>query len=138
MNLSRLICLVALVLSLVGCSMSKDVETAEKKVSEFRSLLASKRFGQIYYASADDLKKAVKKSEFVAFLEAVNRKLGKVKKTELVNWNVNYNTSGKFITLTYNTTYAEGDASEQFIYRVQNDNAKLAGYHINSAALIIK
>ena len=138
MKLSRLIFIVALFIFMAGCSMSKDSEIAEKKIPEFHSLLDSGRFKDIYAASADDLKKASKEDEFVALLEAVSRKLGKVRTTERMTWNVNYHTSGTFVTLAYKTAYAEGDASEQFVYRIIDGQAKLAGYHINSNILITK
>ena len=53
-------------------------------------------------------------------------------------WNVNVGTAGKFITLNYSTAFAEGEASEQFVYRVADGQALLAGYHVNSKALILK
>jgi hypothetical protein len=64
--------------------------------------------------------------------------LGKTKSAEKRGWNVNYHTSGTFVTLTYKTSYVEGEADEQFVYRLEGTVALLAGYHINSNALIVK
>jgi len=138
MKIPRIALLLLPALLLLGCSMSKDAEIAETKVPEFHSLLDSGQFSEIYLASADELKKVSKEADFVALLDAVHRKLGKKKSSERQTWNVNYNTSGIFVTLTYKTVYSEGDASEQFVYRLQDGDAKLAGYHVNSNVLIIK
>lgn len=138
MKISRAAWLLIPAFMLLGCSMSKDSEIAEKKVPEFHLLLDSGRFSEIYSASSDELKKVSKESDFVALLEGVHRKLGNNKTSERQTWNVNYNTSGTFVTLTYKTTYSEGDASEQFVYRIQDGEAKLAGYHVNSNAFITK
>jgi hypothetical protein len=51
---------------------------------------------------------------------------------------VNYHTSGTFATLVYKTRYAGGEATETFVYRIKSESALLAGYHINSNALITK
>jgi hypothetical protein len=79
-----------------------------------------------------------KPEDFVALLEAVHRKLGELKSADKQNWNINFHTSGTFVTLTYKTSYSEGDAAEQFVYRIDGGAASLAGYHINSNALILK
>ena len=77
------------------------------------------------------------REKFVAFLAAVHRKLGVMKSTKQRGWNVNYHTSGTFVTLTYATTYERGEAVEQFVYRLRAEQALLAGYHVNSEALVL-
>ena len=76
--------------------------------------------------------------DFVAVLDAVHRKLGTVQKTERQTWNVNYHTSDTFATLVYKTQYVGGEATKTFVYRIKGGSALLAGYHINSNALITK
>jgi hypothetical protein len=56
-------------------------------------------------------------------LDAVHRNLGDTKSAVDEAWNVNYHTSGTFITLTYKTVYGEGEAAEQFVFRMQGDSA---------------
>ena len=130
--------IVALVVSLAGCSMSADTKLAEQAVPKFHEMLDAGQFNAIYTASSEDLKKAATQENFVALLEAVHRKLGPSKSSEQKSWNVNYHTSGTFVTLNYSTAYAEGEAAEQFVYRLEGKTALLAGYHINSNALILK
>jgi hypothetical protein len=128
----------ALVLVVAGCSMSADTKLAEEAVARFHTMLDGAQFEAIYAESADELKKVTTQEKLSALLEAVHRKLGIVKSSLKESWNVNYHTSGTFITLTYATIYEGGDAREQFIYRLQGPDAKLAGYHISSDALVLK
>ncbi len=137
--MSRLLTgLVALVCILCGCSMSADTAVAEQAVPKFHEQLDAGRFDAIYNDSADELKKATTQQDFVAFLDAVHRKLGNAKASDKTSWNVNYQTSGSFVTLGYKTTFDGGSAQEQFVFRLQDKAAVLVGYHINSTALILK
>lgn len=128
----------ALVILLAGCSMSADTKMAEGAVERFHTMLDAGQFQDIYAESADDLKKVTTQEKLTALLEAVHRKLGVMKSSMKQSWNVNYHTSGTFITLIYATVYQGGDAREQFMYRLEGADAKLAGYYINSDALILK
>lgn len=128
----------ALALVLAGCSMSADTAAAEDSIPKFHQLLDAGQFDAIYQQSSDDLKKAATQRDFVALLEAVHRKLGNTKSSGRIGWNVNYQTSGTFVTLDYKTAYDSGDANERFVFRMQEKNAQLAGYHINSTALILR
>jgi len=101
-------------------------------------MLDAAQFESIYDASASDLKRVATRKDFVDLLEAVHRKLGVAASSDERTWIVNYNTSGEYVTLTYHTKYAEGNAAEQFVYRLEAGKALLAGYHINSNALILK
>ena len=134
--MQRLILVLAIVVA--GCSMSGDAKLAEQAVTKFHESLDAGQFDAIYEDSAKDLKDVATKGDFAALLEAVHQKLGATKSASETGFNMNYNTSGKFVTLTYSTIYAEGEASERFVYRVHDDRALLVGYHINSNALIVK
>ena len=134
----RAVLIMLLAWSSGGCSISVDTAVAEKQVPQFHALLDQGRTTEIYTQASEDLKTAATEADFVAVLDAVHRKLGIVQKTERQTWNVNYHTSGTFATLVYKTQYAGGEATETFVYRLKSESALLAGYHINSNALITK
>ncbi len=121
-----------------GCSMSADASLAEQAVPTFHQQLDAGNFDAIYAAAGDELKKVASQQDFVALLEAVHRKLGNTKASEKTGWQVNYQTSGSFVTLGYKTTFEGGDATEQFVYRLDEKSAVLVGYHVTSNALILK
>jgi len=121
-----------------ACSASADTKQAEVAVEQFHDLLDSGQSSAIYESAGDDLKRVSPEQQFVPLLDAVHRKLGQTKTATRSGWNVNYSTSGNFITLNYQTVYSEGQASEQFVYRMMGSKPILVGYHVTSNALILK
>lgn len=130
--------ILAAAIFVAGCTTSVDTRVAERAVDTFHEMLNAGQFELIYAAGSDDLKRVAKREDFVALLDAVHRKLGVTKSWSKRGWSVNYHTSGTFVTLSYSTIFDEGDAGEQFVYRLQDGKALLVGYHINSTALIVK
>lgn len=133
----RELALAAALFVVAGCSASVDTKAAEQAVARFHQMLDAGQFEAMYAASADDLRKSAAQRDFIALLEAVHRKLGNTGAATEQKWNINYHTSGTFVTLAYSTRYAAGEAAEQFVYRMQDGQALLVGYHINSNALIL-
>jgi hypothetical protein len=123
---------------LAGCSMSKDTELAQTQISAFHSELDAGTFQHIYTSSSPDLQNAISESDFVKLLETINRKLGKVKTSTQQTWNVASTTSGTFVTIVNKSQFEQGPGDERFVYRIDNGVAKLAGYHINSMALVTR
>jgi hypothetical protein len=129
---------VALSACFSGCGMREGTKAAEMAVNEFHQKLDAGEFTAIYSATHPDFKKASTEKDFVALLEAIHRKLGRVETTNQAGWNVNSHNLNTNVTLNYQTKFAGGDAVETFNYRVKGGKALLYGYNINSQALIIK
>lgn len=55
----------------------------------------------------------------------MNNKLGSVKKAEKNGWNVNFHTSGTFVTLGFKTEFEKGSGAERFVFRVADGRAAL-------------
>ena len=68
---------------------------------------------------------------------SAHRKLGTVQSVNSPRWQVNWRVAGTYVSLAYRTTYARGEAEEQFAYLMQKGTAILVGYHVNSNALIL-
>ena len=128
----------ALVLSaaLAGCGAKKDMGQAEEAVAAFHAQLNAGNFEQIYNDSDNLLKNATSQERFVNLLSAVHRKLGAVKSADRQGFFMNYNGQGETIRLTYKTQYDVDQASEEFVFHFNGKEPRLAGYHINSDALI--
>lgn len=125
-------------LLLSACSMQADRQLAEAAIPAFHQQLDAGRFDAIYDVAADDLKRAAPRSDFTRFLAAVHRKLGVTQSSVPRGWQINVQTSGTYVTLTVATVFAGGAAQERFVYRLQDKQARLAGYNINSNALILQ
>lgn len=124
-------------LFLTACSVSADTGAARAAVTRFHEQLDAGQLDAIYDDAADELKSSATRAKFVALLEAVHRKLGAMRSSKERGWFASYRASGALITLTFATAFERGDATEQFVYRMHGSEARLAGYHINSDALIL-
>jgi hypothetical protein len=123
----------------LGCtSMMKGKGAAEPAVAKFHQQFSDKQFTQIYAESSNKFKSATTEQELVDLLDAIHRKLGTVKDAKSTSWKVNSTTDGTFVYMTYDTEFTEGKGDEQFVFEMDGDKAILAGYHINSNALITK
>ena len=127
---------VAALMLLAGCSMGQDMSTAQAGVTTFHKQLNAQAFDQIYDDASADLKAAAPPAKLINLLSAVHRKLGDFQSGSAVGWNDNATTSGHFLTVHFQANYARGKADETFVYRIDNGAAVLAGYNINSDALI--
>jgi hypothetical protein len=133
--LRTLALLLLLLLTAAACSV--DTSPAEQAVPKFHAMLDAGNFAQIYDSCSEDLKSLSPRPDFVALLEAVHRKLGTSAASTRQGWRIDYRPTGTFITLTYQTRYSQGEAQEQFVFRMNGHRAQLAGYHINSNALLL-
>jgi hypothetical protein len=124
-------------LALAGCSPSADIPAAQKAIDAFHHELDAGQFTQIYSGSSGDMKGTTSADNFTKLLAAIHRKLGPFKSGKLIGWNDSTTTNGHFISLNYHANYDKGDAAENFVYRIAAGQPILAGYHINSDALIL-
>jgi hypothetical protein len=122
---------------LAACSPSADTKAAEDAISSFHVDLNAGNFDKIYDRSSSELKAAATKEKFTKILNAVHSKLGTFKSGKSDGWNDNVTTGGHFVTISYQASYEKGAAAENFVYRVQGDQAVLVGYHVNSDALLL-
>jgi Protein of unknown function (DUF4019) len=130
---SLLLFFLAVVLS--ACSLHEDKETAKNQVLLFHKALDAGQGEALYENSSDHLKRAAKKTEFIAYLNIVHEKLGNVKNSKQISSNINYGTDGSYVTLGYETEFHKGTGTERFIYRVNGKKARLYSYRIDSSAL---
>jgi hypothetical protein len=134
---ARLGAVTTMALMVAGCSAGNDVPVAQQAITIFHHQLDAGQFAAIYNGSSADMKSASGGGDLTQLLAAVHRKLGAFQSGSAIGWNDNYGTGGHFVTINYSAKYARGDASENFVYRLSNDKAALAGYHIASNALVI-
>jgi hypothetical protein len=121
-----------------GCGTSDNLRIAGDGVTRVHAQIDNGQFVDIYSQADDSLRSATKKQDFLDLMGAVHRKLGKVQSASQLNYFVNFNTSGTQIRLNYQTKFEGGGAQEYFVWKIKGNSAVLAGYHINSTALIIK
>ncbi|MCJ2185261.1 DUF4019 domain-containing protein [Novosphingobium beihaiensis] len=118
--------------------MKESFQDASVEVGQFHAALDAGQWQKLWSKADPQLHKATTRDRFGKLLEAVHRKLGKVKESKQVGWNTNATTGGTFLTLTMQTTFEKGTGTEQFVYR-KEDEGKLAlvGYHIQSQDMML-
>ncbi|PEQ13432.1 hypothetical protein B2G71_06910 [Novosphingobium sp. PC22D] len=137
-RIARLLVMAAFAASLASCGVQQSIDDAKAEISTFHADLDARNFDAIWDEVAPDMRSATQKSQFVAILEAVNRKLGRVVGSKQVGWNSNVSTSGSFVTVTMETKFQKGSGVETFIYRkVEDDRLALAGYNIQSQEMML-
>ena len=135
--MARLLLGLALALLLGACSGGASTEAAEKGVVSFHRDMDAGKYVEIYDASASDMKSTISREDFAKLLDAFHSKLGPFKSGKTVSWNVNFGTGGNYVTLQREAQFGRGPGTEEFVFRVENDRAILAGYHVNSNLLIM-
>jgi hypothetical protein len=120
----------------LACTTGEETARAETEVATFHKRFNASEFGVIYDLSSDDFKQSARKDDMVRFFEAVRLRLGEAIDRKKVRWEVNYHTSGTIVSVTYETQFKKGNATEQFMFRMSSSNVVLAGYRIDSRDLI--
>lgn len=124
--------------ALVACGFAIDTKPATDAVERFHALLDTGRFEEVYTEAAEAMHRSIPRDEFVALLAAIHRKLGNVKSAQPQRVGVRYSSDGRFADLTYRTDFAEGQATESFVYLMEGQTATLVSYGIDSPTLILK
>jgi hypothetical protein len=130
--------LLVLVASTSSCNIAQHVtqqfNDATAAVERCHQRLDSEQYAAIYLDTDDTFRKATSEKEFTQLLSAIHRKLGPTQSKQSAGWNVTTTST----TVVYRTKFAEGEATEQFRWRMDNGKAWLVYYNINSNALIVK
>ena len=112
--------------------------TAARSVDTFHQQFNSGQFPAIYDGATPAFRKSASQAQFMAFMQAVQRKLGAFSSGAQHSWSSATTTAGRSAVLTYNSQFEQGSAVETFSFVVSGDQATLQGYNINSPTLVIK
>jgi hypothetical protein len=132
--------LVSAALMLISCgSTAKNITLAETSVDQFHSQLDTEQYAALYASTDAKFHEVASEGDFVKLLQAIHAKLGFVRQSNLRGAGAAWHTgSGTTVTLVYDTKFAQGAATEQFVWHISDNAATLYGYHINSNDLISK
>src|SRR5258708_6013539 len=128
----NILLLVALFTATTSCSFSKEREIAEQSVAKFHDELNSEKYQEIYQNGDAELRQAQSQAGTLAYFNTIHQKLGDVKSTTQVRWQVMKFSTETIATLWYDTEFAQGKAHELFIFVLSGDKAVLRKYGVNS------
>jgi hypothetical protein len=126
----------ALLAPLASCNAAEDTKAGEAAIVTFHNALNAANFDQIYTDTDPEFKSVTTRQDFNKVLAAIHKKLGNFQSGKTVGWNDNATTGGHYLTLNAEAKYDRGTAHEQFVFKISKQRAALAGYNINSTALI--
>jgi hypothetical protein len=122
-----------------GCGSTQNIELAKGAVEHFHTQLDTEQYKAVYTAADDGFHRAMSETDFTNLLNAIHRKLGVVKKSDLRNMRMSWNFGrGATVSLVYDTTFDSGRGVESFVWHLNNNQPALYSYYINSNDLIIK
>jgi len=131
-----LVLVVAALIGLSGCSISQDKAAAEAGVARFRQQLDTGRYQEIYRTSGPEFRGTGSEEAGARFLQTVHDRLGTVRNARQTGWRLNFNSGGSVAVLNYETEFARGRGTEEFVFRLAEGQPTLIGYHINSPELV--
>lgn len=127
------------VLILTGCGGAlKSRKAAEQSIAGFHKMYNDGKLVNIYAGSHSKLKSATKENDFLDFVGAVQRKLGKETQTVNAGFTVRTFNFTTAVILTQRTSFERGTGTETFTFEIDGEKALLLGYNINSMDLILK
>jgi len=114
---------------------AKKADSAARSAGEqFHAKLNDGQYHDIYAGVDDGFRRAQTEPEFQRFLIGWRQKLGRFEEGTARTDKVNWTPQGTFVTLTYESRFANGSVQEEFTWVIK-DTPKLWRYWINSALL---
>lgn len=127
-----------LALALSGCSFGEASGVADQAVEKFHAQFEGEDYAAMYADADAQFRGAAAAKDWTDLMMAVRRKLGHFRSANRGNVNVTQSTSGTFVAQSFDTTFDQGHATEQFRWRIADGHAFLLAYNINSPILITR
>ncbi len=123
---------------LTSCGFVEGKGAAEKVVAAMHQQFNAETYSDTYLTADADFRRATTLAAFTELMQAVHRKLGTFVSANQTAANVFASGSSTTVTLVYDSTFAEGKATEQYKFSISGGQAFLLAYNINSPILILK
>lgn len=145
MNYAKLVGVAAAaLLSVAGCSKpnprpdpgpnAAPAQTTESATRDFRAHCARREYDQVYASAAPEFRSAASQDIFVAMMRTISNKLGRWESAKDLGEKKVQGQDAE-VMLGYQSRFANGDATEQFVWRRDGEKVLLVGYHIHSPTL---
>ena len=119
-------------LLLGACSVPQPIAGTDVQIATFHKLLDTEDYAAIWKDTSLEMRGAATEEQMDKIFAAVHRKLGKVIESKQIGWRTNMTTNGTFAEVQMDTRFEKGTGQENFVYRQDGTQLKLAGYHITS------
>jgi hypothetical protein len=124
---------VAIVAWIVGKGMYHNYRISSAAVERFHHELDQADYDAIWEDGTDALRASG--TRVIKVFEMVHQKMGNSGKTNSVGFRVNWQSGGVYVSHTFDTAFSNGQGQESFVWVVEQDQARLQSYHIESPLL---
>lgn len=127
----------AAALALAACNPVANVNAGDSQITKFHAAYSRGDADAIYAMTGQEFRATTSSAQIGELLDVVNVRLGAIRSSERIGFNVNTNPSGTFTTIIMSTHFAKGDGRENFVFSGKGDEMKLQGWHVESPRLML-
>ena len=138
-ELAVVFCIVVLVfagVALISGPVAKYHELGNQAVKQFHEQLAAGQYVEIYDTADETLHETTSESDFVNLLQSVHEKLGDVESLNRSWQGIAFHGRQRVtISVYFDTKFAYGNGTEQFVWQAHDNCLTLGRYQIKSSVL---
>ena|SRR5579872_6987141 len=127
--------LAAIVLWSCGKGSYHSYRLSNAAVEQFHRRLNQSDFETIYGDATDEFRRAGSRENELKFFEMVHQKMGSSGKKSFKGFHVNWQNGRLTVNDVFDTQFTQGQAQEGFIWVIDQDQARLQTYRIDSPNL---
>lgn len=116
----------------LSCGAFQDRETAEKAIDRFHELFNEASYSVIYNEADQEFRRTTRVPDFDGLLRSAQRSLGAFQQARRTSFQV----EGSTASLTYESDFAKGKATERFAFAIRDGRAYLLSYDVRSPTLV--
>lgn len=110
-------------------------DIASGAVEQFHHQMNLGDYDQIYDEATEEFRRSDSRENMTRFFEKISIKMGSVGEPHSAGFHVNWRNGVVWVDQTFNTQFLNGQAQEYFVWKIQQDQARLYNYRINSPNL---
>lgn len=135
---SAALVLVAGILLSASCGLLESRDLSEKAVDRFHELFNEASYSVIYREADPRFRRSTAVPDFDQLMLEVRRSLGTFKQARRTSFRSEAGADGEVATLTYESDFTKGTATEEFRYVIRDGEAHLVSYDITSPLLRVR
>jgi len=110
--------------------LMKGKAIAENAVVEFHNRLNAQQCNEIYEQADNRFKQKHQKNDAINACKTIYKQFGQVKSSSLLGYNINSNPTETLATLKYTTKFSQVTISEEFVFVIEGDRARIVEYSL--------
>ena len=118
-----------------GRGAYRNYRLTSAAVDHFHDQLNREDYDGIYEEASDEFRRFGTRADDTKFLASVHQKMGSSGTKSPRGFHVNWRNGRTWVDQVYETQFSLGTGQESFIWIIDQDHARLYGYHVDSTNL---